>query len=490
VAEVLEKKYVVSCCEEYHLKQELTTMSKKSNSSARNEASRVVELRQHLKTDANWAKLCERLPKDLDAMALKSGAVQRWRKLRCARDLLRLALLYAFASMGLKTLVAWASRAGVVHFCDESLGYRLSRSVEFLGLVLGCLLQQQLNIATRPRAACRLQITLNDATVLTLPGSVGTDLRMHTQFDLPEQRLQAVKVTGPEVGERLDVLEAQPNTLVVGDMGLSRARGLHAERERGVWTLTRVHFQNLRLESRPAVAIDVKKILQRAARGECNTPVLVPLAGHEPLPARLLVRPLRPEAAARARQKLLKNASKHGKTPDELALRLAGYLCLLTTMPEELLSDDDAFRLYRLRWQIELAFKRYKSLLGLNKLRKANDPLLNVQILGKLIVIALVEKLIADQLPQLLTASPEASLGEELPTRRPEPGLWRLTHLASLAMLGFLAGPPSWWYQCSAQDADLLCERKRRRRTAQHEIFDMNQKLQQTQLPEFEPIAA
>jgi hypothetical protein len=41
-----------------------------------------------------------------------------------------------------------------------------------------------------------------------------------------------------------------------------------------------------------------------------------------------------------------------------------------------MLSDDDAFRLYRLRWQIELAFKRYKSLLGLKNIHKAKDPIL------------------------------------------------------------------------------------------------------------------
>jgi len=459
---------------------------KKSNSSRRNQTpSRVVEMRGHLETDEGWEKLCKSLPKDLDGLAVGTGAVKRWRKLRSARDLLRLALLYGFALMGLYTLVTWAAKARLVRFTAEALSYRLSRSVEFLGQVLGWLLQGQLRVGPRHGAARRLQLRFNDATVLTLPGSVGTDLRMHASFELPEQRLRAVKVTGPQVGERLDVLEMPVDTLVVGDMGLSRASGLHAEDEQGVWTLTRVHFQNLRLESSPGVAIDVGKILQRADRAQCSTPVLVPLAGHQPLAARLLVRPLRPEAAARARQKLLQSASKKSKTPNALALRLAGYLCLLSTAPEEVLSDDDAFRLYRLRWQIELAFKRYKTLLGLAKLRKANDPLLSVQILAKLIVIALVEQLILTQLPQLLTALPHTLPGEELPTQRPEPSLWRLTHLASLAMLGFLAGPSIWWYRCSTQDAHLICEGKRRRRTAHQEIFTLSEKLQTPEINDF-----
>jgi hypothetical protein len=401
--------------------------------------SKVEALSQRLECDEGWEKLRKRLPEGLDTLAVQRGAVQRWRKLRSAGDLVRLALLYGFASLGLYTLVAWAARAGLVRFSAEALGYRLSRSPRFLGQLLGCALQSQGAVPTLRGVPRIVRILLNDASVLTLPGGTGTDLRLHTHFELPQQRLSAVRVSGPELGERLDRLEATAGTLEIGDMGLGRASGLHARAQCGVWTLTRVHFQNLRLESQPAVPIDIAQILKRADRGEGSTSVLVPLAGHEPLQARLLVRPLRPEAAARARQKLLKNASKKSKAPDALALELAGYLCLLTTAPQEMLSDDDAFRLYRLRWQIELAFK-----------------------------------------------PPEQLCAEELPTSwRPEPSLWRLTHLASLAMFGFLAGPSQWWYRSSSDDATLLGERKRRRRTAHHEIVTLAEKLRTPQVNEF-----
>lgn len=444
--------------------------------------SKTEVLSRRVESDEGWERLKKRLPEELDTMAVRSGAVQRWRKLRCASDLIRLALLYGFASMGLYTLVTWAARAGLVRFSAGALGYRLSRSIGLLGQVLGCVLQSQLKSPVGKQGPASLRIILNDASVLTLPGSVGTDLRMHTNFDLAEQRLSAVRVTGAEVGERLDVVAAPVGALEVADMGLSRASGLHAAHQRGVLTLTRIHFQNLRLETQPAVPVDIKHLLRRAAKGDCSTPVLVPLDGHQPLQARLLIRPFKPEAAARARQKLLKNASKKGKTPDKLAIRLAGYLCLLTTAPEDLLSNDDAFRLYRLRWQIELAFKRYKSLLGLKQLRKANDPLLSVQILAKLIVIALVEQLVLAQMPQLLT---HTLYSDEQPTRRPEPSLWRLTHLAGIAMFGFLAGPSTWWYNCSVLDSNLLCEGKRRRRTAQSEIASIVEQLQHPQVIEF-----
>ena len=128
---------------------------------------------------------------------------------------------------------------------------------------------------------------------------------------------------------------------------------------------------------------------------------------------------------------------------------------------------------------------------------------MRVQVLAKLIVIALVEQLLDSQLPDLSTEEPkqlgdqqprgeppageplEKPLAEELPTQRPEPSLWRLTHLASIAMLGLLAGPPALWYWSILDNANLLRERKRHRRSALQESAALFEKLQKAYAQEF-----
>ena len=111
------------------------------------------------------------------------------------------------------------------------------------------------------------------------------------------------------------------------------------------------------------------------------------------MPARLLVRPLPTELANRARAKLRRNASKKGRTPSQLALRLAGYFCLLTTLPLELANDEVVLELYRIRWQIELFFKRCKSLLHLNQLRALDPQLVQAYCLAKLVEVAMIQLL-------------------------------------------------------------------------------------------------
>jgi IS4 transposase len=107
----------------------------------------------------------------------------------------------------------------------------------------------------------------------------------------------------------------------------------------------------------------------------------------------MLVRPLPAARADEARRRLRRNATKKGRTPSAFALQLAGYCCLLTTLPEAVASDDVVWELYRIRWQIELFFKRCKRLLHLDALRADDPQLVRAYCTSKLIEVVLIELL-------------------------------------------------------------------------------------------------
>jgi hypothetical protein len=72
-------------------------------------------------------------------------------------------------------------------------------------------------------------------------------------------------------------------------------------------------------------------------------------------------------------QKLYRKASRKGHKTDPRSLQAAGFRMLLTSLPSTSATADEVVRLYRLRCQIELAFKRLKSLGGFAELQ-ASDP--------------------------------------------------------------------------------------------------------------------
>jgi hypothetical protein len=79
------------------------------------------------------------------------------------------------------------------------------------------------------------------------------------------------------------------------------------------------------------------------------------------MPCRLIAWRLPQEVADRRRRKLLEQSRRKGRTPSVRRLAQCDWAILITNVPAELLSIDEARVLYRARWQIELLFKRWKS---------------------------------------------------------------------------------------------------------------------------------
>ena len=342
-----------------------------------------------LELDVDWRHVCSFFPADLDDLAKRTGAVTRWRNVADGEDLLRLILAYVVDDLSLRSTAAWTTRSERMEMKDTSVLYRLRLSGPFLEAVLAHLL----NFRIRGERAHGSVFRLNDATVLSIPGSKGTDWRIHAVYDPASSRLVRVQVTDARGGERLDRDTYTPGEVVIADRGLAHARGLHAVAAGGAYSLLRMHWQNIRLTTPGGSPPDLDELLRRAENGDTGTDVLVPLQEKEPLPCRLIIRPLPSEQAAKARAKLRRNATKKGRTPSRKALRLAGYFCLLTTLPPQVATDEVALELYRIRWQIELFFKRCKSVLHLDALRADDPDLVRAYCTGKLIEVALVELL-------------------------------------------------------------------------------------------------
>ena len=336
--------------------------------------------------DEDWKYLCQYLPGDLGELAKATGAVKRWRNVKNGEELLRLILAYAMEDLSLRSTAAWSTQSAL-ELKDTSVLHRLRQAPPLLERVLAHLLTQRLRTEVAPGPTFRI----NDATVLSIPGSEGTDWRLHAVYDPAQCCLRRVEITDQQGGERLDRDRPQPGDIVCGDRGLAHARGIHAVTAGGAYVLLRMHWQNIRLHDAQGQAVDMDQTLKRAEVGDAGTTVYVPLEDKTPVPARLLIRPLPTEAASRNRQRLRRNAAKKGRTPSATALRLAGYFCVLTTLPESLAGADVVLELYRVRWQIELFFKRCKGLLHFDRLRAFDPHLVRTYCLAKLIEVALIQ---------------------------------------------------------------------------------------------------
>jgi len=74
--------------------------------------------------------------------------------------------------------------------------------------------------------------------------------------------------------------------------------------------------------------------------------------------------------------------------------RGVAIIWVLTTVTDDRLTAIDVLELYRLRWQIELSFKRLKSLLHLDTLPSRRGPTAKSWMLARFLAAALAQKLL------------------------------------------------------------------------------------------------
>ena len=116
-----------------------------------------------------------------------------------------------------------------------------------------------------------------------------------------------------------------------------------------------------------------------------------------------------PGSAAKSRARIDQKARKRGGTATLKQQRAADWLVLLTTLDAAAWPVDRVMALYRLRWQIELAFKRLESLMGLEQFvakgeSRSDHRLAKAAVCAKLILAILTESLLG----RVLTLSPKS----------------------------------------------------------------------------------
>ncbi len=340
----------------------------------------------------NWEDLVQYMPSSvaLEASARSAGALIRRREVKSAADLLRLVLGYAVCDWSLRLLGVCCELWGLGHLSKVALRKRLQHCTRWLGILIVAILQaRQLRLLNRAGVCLRIQ----DATVISEPGSKGTDWRLHLSLNVGQARIDGIELTDAHGAETLVRFPVQADEIRLVDAGYAQPRGLGSFLHDGGQVVVRTNWQNLRLEEEDGGRFDVAAWLGKikgTTTGEQERLVwLVTPQGRFAL--RLVAYPLPPEKAEEARRRARKASRKKKHNVDVRTLLAAGFVLLLTNLPLDRWSAQDVLGLYRLRWQVETLFKRLKSVLALDRLRAKDPELAQTYLLGKLLGALLLE---------------------------------------------------------------------------------------------------
>lgn len=336
---------------------------------------------------------------DLEATARTSGALTRRREIRSAESLLRLVMAWGPGGLSLRQSATWADTSGIAAMGDAAVLRRLRRSADWLEGLVQAVLEAR-SQAARPASVDGRLLRLMDGTTFGVVGSNKPGWRLHAGFDLALGRFDGIKLTSTAQGEGLEQIPVTQGEIRIADRGFARPDGLRHMIDHGGDFLIRLGSRSLKLEQDKGVPIDWLALFATALKQgawDGSVDVLHGRKGRKkwpPLPIRLMIRPLPPEQAEAARQRLRRAGQRESYKPSPLAIEAAGYVMLITSLHD--IQADDLFDLYRLRWQIELAFKRLKSLVGARCVPTKDPDLARTWLYAHLLTALIAEDFSAD----------------------------------------------------------------------------------------------
>lgn len=403
--------------------------------------------------DTLFEELLQDLPPETVLLAREFKAFVRAKKVKTPEHLLRLVLLYCGLD---KSLREAAGTFTVLYesITDQSVAERLRACGPWVKAVL----RQMLPMSTVSALPEGLRFVVIDASSVQAPGAKGIDHRLHLSMDLVSLEFIEVLVSDVHTGETLKHFTLGPGDVALTDRGYAQAQGMSDAVKRGAALIVRLNPFSVVLSDATGQPLSLSDALKRQKTETIRTLEVVVQSsdGQDEVRGWVQAYRLSAEQAGRARQKC-RQRHKTG-TPKADTLYLAGWVLVFTTLAPAVLSAQTIMTLYRCRWQVELAIKRWKSVLDVDALRaKACSPLAEVWLHGKLLYALLLERRMRRKLGD--------SWGRLDQTRRVT--WWRVWGLLKDEIAPMVTGALFWREEAWAACLNVLAERPRRRRLQQ-----------------------
>ncbi len=275
-------------------------------------------------------------------------------------------------------------------------------SAECMRLVLAAAVQRA--VAAEPIHLGLLSrfdaVVLVDGSVVGLPGELaeafpgcgtasGTSasLKIGVSFDLLTGRLGVLDLLPGKEHDRslpLQRADVQPGALRLADLGFFDLKVLQALDNQKAYWLTQMQVQTA-IYDPEGKRLDLPTLLKHKCKRRLETRVLV--GADSRISCRLLAMRVPKHVAKVRRERLHSEARRRKQTASQARLALCAWTVLISNVEQELLSLEEAMVLARLRWQIELLFKLWKSHGKLDEWRSHKPWRILTEVYAKLVAM-------------------------------------------------------------------------------------------------------
>jgi len=337
-----------------------------------------------------FKQLLKILPDGWEAKAKELGALQRAREIKTAEELLWLILLYLTEGKSMAGTSAITNLSGEAAMSKVAVFKRIQKSGKWLQWMCKNIYRRAGLLIEKPRWLTGKNVLLIDGSEDAKHGRDRQYFMLHYSMDLFTLEAREFSITDEKTGEKLaNFKKLGKDDIVMADRMYGTPPGIVHLRERGAGYVIRLRARAFSIYDEKGQKIDLMKGFSGLLAGRYGD-----ITGWCDIKGRRV--PLRVCAVRKSainEWNGMKRLNSRGILVSSLQKEYNKYIIVITSLGKEV-SAEQVLDLYRLRWQIEIAFKRLKSLFRYNEMPARKSENIMTWFYGKLLLAALCETLV------------------------------------------------------------------------------------------------
>jgi hypothetical protein len=339
------------------------------------------------------ARLIKEMPVGYDKACFTEKAIQRKRGIDNPDNLMMLSMFHLLNGCSLTEISVIAELTKLGKISDVAFMKRFENCNNWFMWITSNIITNGSVRYEKPQWLGKYDVYGVDASDVREKGRSGRLYRLHYMLELFKMKSEQYKITTNKVGETLCNFDVKANDLILGDRGYVSLNGVeHCINNEGSF-IFRYRKNSFKLYDDNGEAINLLERLKTHEDTPLDLRAYAKGSKGEKIALRVCAKRKTPEAIINTSKKLRRREHKNQAVMGEDTKKFNEYIVLITNLTDNILPED-ILELYRFRWQIEIYFKRLKSIMDFGELPKRREKSVFAWLNGKLMIALLIETII------------------------------------------------------------------------------------------------
>lgn len=334
------------------------------------------------------------MPEGYEKACWETKAMSRKNGLQNEKDLLTLCLFYAY-DHSLIEVQSYAKAAGIYDISDVGFMKRFSRCGNWFKWIIEHLAPSEIVQYPKPEILNDYHVLAVDATDIVAGGKANQKWHIHYALDLFTLSCAMFKLTPETTGESLKNFDLKPGDLVLGDRAYASLSGIEYCKTHGADFVLRVRNKSFKMYDENGEEVSFSDLLKEVENDCKDFTVFIKMSDKKMHPIRICAVRKNEEALKRTEKKLHRKESRKQTTYSDDTKFVNQFFFVATSLDEKF-TTEQILGLYKLRWQVEMVFKRFKSIVKLGSMPTKTAASSEAWLNCKMLIVLLIEKLLSN----------------------------------------------------------------------------------------------